>query len=155
MGDGKTRVATIEDIVVGTVLRSVDSEGYSYPFSDMVVTRCYLFANAMAFDCNRPHASGVETVGMLSASSLASKRYHVLLLASGALVSHQVPIRYRNDIPDYGDVFTLKEWKEITESGGINSDDGHGYWCKDGKESNDEVFSTEAQDATHVAWFNK
>lgn len=156
MTDGKTRQATIEDILVGAVIRSVDSNGYSYPFSDMVVTRCYLHRDEMKFDCDRPHPAGVEKVGMMDAKSLASKGYHVVLLASGVVATHHFPERFKRAIPDYADIFTIKDWKEITESGGINSDDGTGYWCKDGKESRDEVFSgTEAGDATHVAWYNK
>jgi hypothetical protein len=40
-------------------------------------------------------------------------------------------------------------YKEITKW------DGHGYWMKDGKESEDMVFSDPQLDATHVSWYNK
>ena len=54
-----------------------------------------------------------------------------------------------------GDLFTVEEWKEAVESGDFNMFDGVGYWVKDEKESDDEVFSTPQLDATHVVWYNK
>lgn len=153
--DGKTRQATIEDILVGAVLRSVDSNGYSYPFSDMVVTRCYLHRDEMKFDCDRPHPAGVEKVGMMNAHSLSSQRYHVVLLASGVVATHHIKSRYEGTIPEYADMFTVEDWSTFVKAGSFNTYDGTGYWCKDGKESRDEVFSTDAGDATHVAWYNK
>jgi hypothetical protein len=62
---------------------------------------------------------------------------------------------YNREIPDYADVMTLADWEEAVERGSFIPDDGIGYWCKDGKESRDEVFETDAEDATHVAWYNK
>ena len=38
---------------------------------------------------------------------------------------------------------------------GFSNNDGSGYWVKDGKKSNDEIFSTPRLDATHVIWYNK
>jgi len=55
----------------------------------------------------------------------------------------------------FGDLFTIEEWNEAIETGWITNWDGSGYWVKDGKESDDEVFSTPQEDATHIAWYNK
>lgn len=63
--------------------------------------------------------------------------------------------QYTKEIPKYGDVMHIKTWKEATESGMITKYDGIGYWAKDGKMSNDSVFSTGQKDATHAVWFNK
>ncbi len=62
---------------------------------------------------------------------------------------------YNQAIPDYAHIMTVAEWQESVDSGCFIPDDGTGYWCKDGKESRSEVFETPAEDATHVAWYNK
>ena len=56
--------------------------------------------------------------------------------------------------PDNGDIFTVNDFKCNVENGGISDYDGFGYWVKDNLRSDDEVFSTEIEDATHVIWFN-
>lgn len=56
---------------------------------------------------------------------------------------------------DYGDLMTVEEFNIAVEVGFIMDDDGQGYWVKDNKESNDEVFNTQPLDATHVMWYNK
>lgn len=53
------------------------------------------------------------------------------------------------------DIYTVNEWEEAVLDGEFNSDDGSGYWVKDGLRSDDEVFSTPKLDATHVVWYNK
>jgi hypothetical protein len=63
--------------------------------------------------------------------------------------------KYDKEIPKYADMMTVAEWQESVEDGSFITYDGCGYWCKDGKESGDEVFETEPLDATHVAWYNK
>ncbi len=40
------------------------------------------------------------------------------------------------------DICTVKEWEEAVLDGEFNSDDGSGYWVKNGLRSDDEVFST-------------
>lgn len=62
---------------------------------------------------------------------------------------------YSGDLPSYADLMTVEDWNQSVEEGWFISDDGHGYWVKDGMQSRDEVFSTPQQDATHVAWYNK
>lgn len=62
---------------------------------------------------------------------------------------------YTREVDPETDVFTVEEWKEAVANGSFVNDDGSGFWMKDGKESQDEVFSTEPEDATHVAWYNK
>lgn len=52
------------------------------------------------------------------------------------------------------DLMSVKQWSEV-KNVCYRNDDGNGYWCKGGLESNDEVFSTEQLDATHVIWYSK
>lgn len=67
--------------------------------------------------------------------------------------------KYTEKLPDYGDLFTVEEWKGALQAGSYISDDGSGYWVKNGMMCRDwveEVFaSTRPLDATHVMWFNK
>jgi hypothetical protein len=53
------------------------------------------------------------------------------------------------------DIYTVEDWEKTVAEGWINNDDGCGYWMKNNLISNDEVFSTEQLDATHVVWYNK
>lgn len=62
---------------------------------------------------------------------------------------------YTQPIRDYADVMTLAEWQEAVAHGSFIEYDGSGYWCKDGQESQDSVWTTHPGDATHVAWYNK
>ena len=55
---------------------------------------------------------------------------------------------------DEDEVFTVAEWLEA-KNVWIGNDDGSGYWMKDGMICNDEVFSSEQEDATHVIWYSK
>lgn len=50
-------------------------------------------------------------------------------------------------------VWTIAEFDARVREGTITQLHGVGYWCKDGKKSDDEVFETEQLDATHVVWF--
>ena len=89
--DGNTRAVTVDDIAPGVILRPVDSNGYTAPFSDVVVTSVYTDAiyNDMRFDVVRPYAfahyngelHSVEKIGYLSAYSLS--RFRLVMLASG------------------------------------------------------------------------
>jgi hypothetical protein len=62
---------------------------------------------------------------------------------------------YLKDIPDYAHVITRGEWFDYIDNGFLLPEDGHGYWCKDGKQSTSQIFCTVPKDATHVAWYNK
>ena len=62
---------------------------------------------------------------------------------------------YEKEPRDYADIMDVHSWQGAVEHGWFNTYDGHGYWMKDGKESDDEVFSSPRMDATHVAWYNK
>ncbi len=53
------------------------------------------------------------------------------------------------------DLFSIEEWNDSLDCGYITDNDGVGYWVKDGKKSHDEPFTSEQEDATHVAWYNK
>ena len=67
--------------------------------------------------------------------------------------------KYTAKLPDYGDLYTVEEWKEALQDGSFISEDGSGYWVKNGlmcRDWNEEVFAaTRPLDATHVMWFNK
>lgn len=65
-----------------------------------------------------------------------------------------------------GCVYTAEEFESERELGSIWNDCGSGYWAKEVTSeadthpvlmmnNNDEVFSTEREDATHVIWYNK
>jgi hypothetical protein len=86
MTDGRTRPATPDDIRRGHTLRSVDRNGYSYPFSDMVITAVYRDNGETYFDAARPHPGGVEHVKYIGANDIS--RYHAVLLASGKPATH-------------------------------------------------------------------
>lgn len=62
---------------------------------------------------------------------------------------------YDRELPNYGDLMTIEEWKDAVEEGYIMDDDGSGNWVKDGMMSRFDPFSSEQEDATHVMWFNK
>ena len=63
---------------------------------------------------------------------------------------------YNKQIDKHDDVFALADFIDNVNMGYIGNFDGSGYWCKDGLYSrDDEVFSSEPEDATHVVWFNK
>jgi hypothetical protein len=64
---------------------------------------------------------------------------------------------YGKDLNDCakGRLYTVEDWNQSVEDGDMDSDDGTGYWCRDGMRSDEEVFRTEQLDATHVVWYNK
>lgn len=59
-------------------------------------------------------------------------------------------------ISDDDMVVTVDEWVNNLKNNGYSECDGDGYWVKDGYVCReDEVFSSEPEDATHVIWYNK
>ena len=60
-----------------------------------------------------------------------------------------------------GDVYTLEEFCEICESGGINRHDGHGYFHDGEKETDVSAFSDKVdpdyvwKNYYYVCWYNK
>lgn len=62
---------------------------------------------------------------------------------------------YKRKVKPEDDLYTVKEWLEEIKNKLCCNYDGSGYWVKDGLRSDDEVFSTEPLNATHVAWYNK
>lgn len=74
---------------------------------------------------------------------------------SAVLITLQAHRKYDREISDDADIMTVGEWDQAVEQGAFGPDDGLGYWVKDGKESQDEVFCGPSLDATHVAWYNK
>ena len=87
--DGNLRNVSIDEIVPGMLLRSVNSDGSSAPFSDVVVTKVYIEHGEKRFDADRPYAfnhfggalHGSENVKYLGINSL--KFYKLIMLASG------------------------------------------------------------------------
>jgi hypothetical protein len=64
---------------------------------------------------------------------------------------------FTDEIPHYGEYYTIPEFKEAIEDGTITKDDGTGYYS-DGEHMsrNNTVFSSEQPDgARYVIWFNK
>jgi hypothetical protein len=57
--------------------------------------------------------------------------------------------------PRKSEIIEAEEFKLAVEKKQFTKWDGHGYWVKDGKESEDRVFADPQLDATHVSWYNK
>lgn len=58
-------------------------------------------------------------------------------------------------VPRKSEIIEVNNFNRSVENKEITKWDGHGYWMKDGKESEDMVFSDPQLDATHVSWYNK
>ena len=64
-------------------------------------------------------------------------------------------------LPDYGDVMSLEHWLECVAEGGFIDYDGHGYYVRDGKESNimlhpsDVKHNSVRKDFDTIIWYNK
>jgi hypothetical protein len=58
-------------------------------------------------------------------------------------------------VPRKSEIIEVNNFNRSVEHKEITKWDGHGYWMKDGKESEDMVFSDPQLDATHVSWYNK
>ena len=60
---------------------------------------------------------------------------------------------------DYGDLFTLEEFKKMCESNYVTNDDGLGYAVDDWQVYDEEYVDCELLNVptgtTHVLWFNK
>ena len=65
------------------------------------------------------------------------------------------------ELPTYGDVMSLKSFIECVNEGGFIDYDGHGYYVKDGKESNimiipsDVEYNSVRKDFDTIVWFNR
>lgn len=58
--------------------------------------------------------------------------------------------KLRNGVDDC--VYSLDEWAAC--NGPVcNTKNGFGFWAKDGFASEDNVFTTPPEDATHVIWY--
>ena len=66
-----------------------------------------------------------------------------------------------DEIPDYGDVMSLEDFKACVESGGFIDSDGFGKYARDGKESDIEIRPSDIRydmvrtDFDLVVWYNK
>ena len=68
-------------------------------------------------------------------------------------------MEYNKDIPDYGDVFSVKEFIEMCKSSSLVDYDGIGYPVKKKKVANMVIIPSNwkniPEDATHIVWFNR
>ncbi len=62
---------------------------------------------------------------------------------------------YKKNPRKGAEVLTIENFNSAVAHKELTKWDGHGYWVKDGLESEDMVFSDPQLDATHVAWYNK
>lgn len=66
-----------------------------------------------------------------------------------------------SDIPEYGDLITFEDFKEMCESGGFIDYDGSGNYSTKTQMSNIDVYPSDIKsgryrtDFTHVVWFNR
>lgn len=72
-----------------------------------------------------------------------------------------MPAEIVDDIPDYGDVMSLKGFIECCESGGFIDYDGSGDYVKDGKRYNISIYPSDVEnnairkDFDTIVWFNR
>lgn len=67
---------------------------------------------------------------------------------------------YTAEIPDYGDVMTIEDFRQCVADGSFIDYDGFGYPIKDNKCDNQKPISPSTvdsipKDATHFVWFNR
>jgi len=66
-----------------------------------------------------------------------------------------------SELPDYGDVMSLKDFIEDCKCGNFIDYDGHGYYVKDGKESNIMIHPSDVIDGAirpdfdTIIWYNR
>lgn len=66
-----------------------------------------------------------------------------------------------SELPDYGDLMSLKEFISCAKSGGFIDYDGFGYYVKDNMETNivikpsDVIHKSIRKDFDKIIWFNK
>ena len=64
---------------------------------------------------------------------------------------------FTEEIPSYGDLLTIEEWKDAVAFGGFVRSDGSGCWATvDKMDWASNVWSgPPPEGATHVVWFNR
>ena len=66
-----------------------------------------------------------------------------------------------SELPDYGDVMSLKDFIENVKCGGFIDYDGYGNYVKDGKETDIEIYPSDVKkgnirkDFDTIIWFNR
>lgn len=90
---------------------------------------------------------------VLNAENISIAR--LLMILKAIYIPQSKSRIYYKKLDKGDDVYTIEEWNKTIKEGWIMNEDGCGYWMKDNLISNDEVFSTEQLDATHVVWYNK
>lgn len=69
-------------------------------------------------------------------------------------------MNYKDEIPEYGDIMTVDEFKSSVIDGSFIDYDGHGHPAREGKMEGDlmiypSIVNDIPKDATHIVWFNK
>ena len=65
------------------------------------------------------------------------------------------------ELPDYGDVMSLEHFIENVKCGGFIDYDGHGYYVKDGKETNIMIHPSDVKEGAirtefdTIIWYNR
>ena len=81
-----------------------------------------------------------------------------------AIDFEKLNLKFEKDLPDFGDLIPIEEWREEVDYGMFTDDDGNGHWVKDGKMTTgwgDNVCNLDYVEAaiefgiTGVMWFNK
>lgn len=70
-------------------------------------------------------------------------------------MNYPTPREYKRIVPDYAKLIPLDDWTFQKELGFYSQEMGHGFWVRNGKQSNDDAFTTEPDDATGVGWYAK
>ena len=67
-------------------------------------------------------------------------------------------VEYSRELDTFGDLMTVKEFRENVECGGFIDYDGFGIPVKDSKQADFEIYPSIQHliplDATHIQWFN-
>ena len=69
--------------------------------------------------------------------------------------AEETPPLTLREIPTYGDLMTLEDFRHDEDLGCLTSDDGNGYYATETGMSDIPTYHTEPEWATHVVWFNR
>jgi len=103
----------------------------------------------------------IKKIAKMTAEYYSQLAVMVYKISDDVMVVNNHNHPYVNDLPDYGDLFTLSEFIDSCKNTLFTNDDGHGYLVKNKKMQAVEFYPSQAlastfeSDATHVMWFNK
>ena len=68
-------------------------------------------------------------------------------------------MEYNQDVPEYGELMTVEQFRQYVKSGMFIDYDGFGCPVKDGKMADLQISPSTSQlipsSATHICWFNR